>query len=177
MKKRILSASVLLICVIVLIVLAISMSKKTSNKDNKKVFENNYSNEMISSMVDEDLVKISIKDSVLVFEPKNDETNDYVSIIAKTEQSTVDECEKWIEDYKEKLKENYKINDISSTKVSNIAFNTFQVFDSNGNIITVYGKSMSNDKYTILVTYFCGYSKDAKLQNALKDVFDSTKLK
>ena len=176
--NKIFKKSLIVVGLSILIMNILSGCGKEEEKESIVTFNCNYSKGPIMAEVDENLLREEIEnETMILFKAKDNSNQAYISIIVSTLPSTPEECLNTLKAYKTNLEEDYKITEVSESTSSNGAFKTYQLFDSKGNIITVYTKAISKDENTLIVSYFSGYSDNEDLNVAFKTTFDSLTLK
>lgn len=176
-KKFILLGSIALIGLITIITFLLQ-KEKTVTDGGKISFKCNYSNELFKAEVDESLLYDGkYGDNILTFKAQDGSNNSYISIIATTKKSSEEDLKEFLQSYKDNLSSNYKIVDVSESFFETIVFNNYELFDSNGNIISVYTKAETKNDKTLITTYFAGFETNEKLSTAFKRTYDSITLK
>lgn len=177
MKKRIIQVIIVILFIICLLFIASTPKGETSNEDLNS-YEYNFENQIFKAHLNEDIIKYGIYDKTLLLFTSKDNTNtSYISVLAKTNPSSTEECQEMLNAYRNSLSDKYKTTILTEENSNNKATLNYTLFDSNGNIVTVYSKAETNTQNTIMVTFFLAYSKDNKINNEFKILYDTISLK
>lgn len=162
----------LLICIVFIILLT-----GCSNKEEK--LELNFETDIFSAYVNKNLIDTRIhEENTLIFEPKDDDEYSFISVKAKEETNSENECMNYLINYKNELEEKgNKITVINQETIDGISSLNYSVLSKNGTITTIYSKALSSNNYTIMVSYYCSYSDSEQPNLTLKNTYDSITIK
>ena len=177
MKKRIIRALIVILFLIVLI-LGTRVNTGEVSQSNIDNYDYNFENQIFKAHINEEYIKYGVYDkTLLLFRPTTTDNTSYMSVIAKTKASSIEECQEMLNSYRNSIGDKYKTTVLTEEVDNNKATLNYTLFDSNGNIVTVYSKAETNNNNTIMATLFLAYSKDNKVNNEFAILYDTITLK